>query len=174
MSTALYWWRATRGSSWRAALAIALIGGLLGAVALGTLAGARRTASAYGRYLAAINASDALVNIPGEVPGIPVTRPMTLISRLPGVAASAAYVGLDAFPVIHGRVVYSFQTGGLTGSLTGPSFTSDGFRQDRLSVLTGRLPCRRLHRAGRAHSGPGPEFWRRGRREGDLSPQQLR
>ena len=141
MSTAFYWWRATRGSSWRAALAIALIGGLLGAVALGTLAGARRTASAYGRYLTAINASDALVNIPGEVPGIPVTRPMTLISRLPGVAASAAYVGLDAFPVIHGRVVYSFQTGGLVGGLTGPSFSSDGFRQDRLSVLAGRLPA---------------------------------
>jgi ABC-type lipoprotein release transport system permease subunit len=141
MSTAFYWWRATRRSSWRAALTVALIGGLVGAVALGALAGARRTASAYGRYLASINASDALVNVPGKIPGIPVTRPMTLISRLPGVASAAAYVGLNAFPVIHGKVVYAFQAGGLAGSLTGPSFSSDGFRQDRLSVLAGRLPA---------------------------------
>jgi hypothetical protein len=34
MKAALYWWRATRGNSWRAALTVALIGGLLGAVAL--------------------------------------------------------------------------------------------------------------------------------------------
>jgi hypothetical protein len=51
MSVAVYWWRATRRRSWRSALTVALIGGLLGAVAFGALAGARRTASAYGRYL---------------------------------------------------------------------------------------------------------------------------
>lgn len=68
MRAALYLSRATARRSWRAALAVAIIGGLLGAVALGALAGARRTASAYGRYLASINASDAFVNIPGRLP----------------------------------------------------------------------------------------------------------
>jgi hypothetical protein len=53
MSTAFYWWRATRGSSWRAALAIALIGGLLGAVALGALAGAGRTEPQQGELVLA-------------------------------------------------------------------------------------------------------------------------
>jgi hypothetical protein len=43
---------------WRQALALALLTGLLGGVALGAVAGARRTAGAYQRYLAAINASD--------------------------------------------------------------------------------------------------------------------
>jgi hypothetical protein len=135
MRTALYLSRATARRSWRAALAVALIGGLLGAVALGALAGARRTASAYDRYLASINASDAFVNVPGPVPGMPATRPATLIAGLPGVAASAAYVGLDAYPVVHGHVDDGYLTADLVGSLTGAYF-----RQDRMTVLAGRLP----------------------------------
>jgi hypothetical protein len=59
MSAALYWWRATWRSSWRGAVTVALLSGILGAVALGALAGARRTDSAYGRYLTSINVSDA-------------------------------------------------------------------------------------------------------------------
>lgn len=66
MGTAVYVCRATARRSWRTVLTVALIGGLLGAVALAALAGARRTASAYGRYLASINASDAFVNVPGR------------------------------------------------------------------------------------------------------------
>jgi putative ABC transport system permease protein len=141
MRTALYWSRATRADSWRAVLAMALLGGLLGAVTLGALAGARRTVSAYASYLASIHASDAFVNVPGAVPGVPLTRPMTLISRLPGVAAGAAYVGLNASPVVNGRVDDSFLTNSVTGALSGPSFSADGFGQDRLTVLAGRLPA---------------------------------
>lgn len=141
MRAALYLSRATARRSWRAALAVAIIGGLLGAVALGALAGARRTASAYGRYLASINASDAFVNIPGRLPGMPLTRPITLISRLPGVTSGAAYVGLAANPVVHGRVDDSFGTDDLVGSDAGEHFTSDGFGQDRMTVLAGRLPA---------------------------------
>ncbi|HTW00783.1 MAG TPA: FtsX-like permease family protein [Streptosporangiaceae bacterium] len=140
MRAAFYWWRATRRSTWRSALVVALIAGLLGTVSLAALAGARRTASAYGRYLAATRASDAFVNVPGAVPGIPLTEPLTLISRLPGVTAGAGYIGLDANPVVRGRVVDSFQTDSLTGSYAGPSFTADGFGQDRMTVLAGRLP----------------------------------
>ncbi len=76
-------------------MVLALMGGLLGAVALGALAGARRTATAYGRYLASIHASDVFVNVPGKLPGMPVMRPITLISSLPGVVSHAAYVGLN-------------------------------------------------------------------------------
>jgi hypothetical protein len=140
MRAAFYLSRSTARRSWRAGLAVALIGGLLGAVALGALAGARRTASAYGRYLASSKASDAFVNVPGILPGMPRIRPVTLISRLPGIAGSAAYVGLAASPVFHGRVDDSFLTNGLTGSLAGQHFTSDYFGQDRMTVLAGRLP----------------------------------
>jgi RsiW-degrading membrane proteinase PrsW (M82 family) len=38
VAAALYWWRATRQRSWRVVVVVALIGGLLGTVALGALA----------------------------------------------------------------------------------------------------------------------------------------
>jgi FtsX-like permease family len=141
--TALYWWRSHRSSTWRSLLAIVVVGGLLGASALGALAGARRTASAYSRYLAATNASDAMVNIPGLVPGIPVTRPMTLISHLPGVSQSAVYIGIDAYPVLGGKVDDAWQVNDVTGTLSSSSFGADGFSQDKMTVLAGRLPSPR-------------------------------
>jgi hypothetical protein len=130
VSAALYYWRATRWRSRRSVLVVALICGLLGMVALGALAGARRTDTAYGRYLHAINSSDVFVNVPGPV--LPVIRQ---VERLPGVASAAATVGLNANPVVNGEVNDAWLTNGLTGSLDG-----DGFRQDRLTVLAGRLP----------------------------------
>ena len=140
MRAVFYLSRTTARRSWRATLGVALIGGLLGAVALGALAGARRTASAYGRYLESSKASDVFVNVPGILPGMPRIRPVALISRLPGIAQSAAYLGLAASPVFHGRVDDAFLTNGLIGSYAGAYFTGDYFGQDRMTVLAGRLP----------------------------------
>jgi len=130
VSAAFYYWRGTRWRSRRQVVVVALICGLLGTVALGALAGARRTDTAYGRYLHAINSSDVFVNVPGPV--LPVIRQ---VERLPGVASAAATVGLNANPVVHGKISDGWLTNGLTGSLDG-----DGFRQDRMTVLAGRLP----------------------------------
>ncbi len=135
MRAALYLWRATAQRSWRTVLTVALIGGLFGAVALGAVAGARRTASAYGRYLVSIKASDAFVNVPGMLPGMAATQPIKLIEALPGIAASDAYIGLNANPVVAGRIRDSFLTNSLTGSFDGAYFT-----RDRMTVLAGRLP----------------------------------
>ena len=95
MRTALYLSRATAHRSWRTVLTVALIGGLFGAVALGAVAGARRTASAYGRYLVSTKASDAFINVPGMLPGMASTRPIKLIEALPGITASDAYIGAE-------------------------------------------------------------------------------
>ena len=135
MRAALYLWRATAQRSWRTVLTVALIGGLFGAVALGAVAGARRTASAYGRYLTATKASDAFVNVPGKLPGMAATQPIKLIEALPGITASDAYIGLNANPVVAGRIRDSFLTNSLTGSFDGAYFT-----RDRMTVLAGRLP----------------------------------
>lgn len=135
MSRALYWWRVTARRSWRQALLLALLGGLLGSVALGAVAGARRTSTAYDRYLTSIRASDAFVNVPGRLPAEPVRRPIRLISRLPGILSSATYLGLNARPIIRGRVDMSASGPLLNGSLDG-----EYFRQDRMTVLAGRLP----------------------------------
>jgi hypothetical protein len=77
---------------------VAVIAGLLGAVALGALAGARRTQSAYGRYLRSVRASDVFVDVPG--PLLPVIRD---VEREPGALSAAAWIGLNAEPVIRGR-----------------------------------------------------------------------
>jgi hypothetical protein len=130
MSAALYYWRATRRRSRRQAVVVALLCGLLGTVALGALAGARRTDSACGRYLASINSSDVLVNIPG--PDLAATRQ---VEHLPGVVSGKAWLGLAGEPVVHGRVDDSFLVSGLAGSLGG-----EYFRQDRVTVVAGRLP----------------------------------
>jgi len=135
VSVALACWRPTLRGVWRQALALALLAGLLGGVALGAVAGARRTAAAYQRYLAAISASDVFVNVPGQLPGMPATRPYELISALPGVVGHAAYIGLSGVPLAHGKPVNSFLVNGLNGSLDGEYFS-----QDRATVLAGRLP----------------------------------
>jgi hypothetical protein len=111
-------------------LLIALMGGLLGGVALGALAGARRTDSAYGRYLRSANASDVMVDIPG--PLLPV---LNEVMRVPGASSSAAWVGLNAEPVIKGKIDPAFQTDAIAGSLDG-----EFYRQDKLTVIAGKLP----------------------------------
>jgi hypothetical protein len=66
---------------------------------------------------------------------MPTLRPVKLISSLPGVVASATYVGLNGLPLVHGRIDHSFLTNSLNGSLDGEYFS-----QDRMNVLAGRLP----------------------------------
>ena len=130
MGIAWYTWRASWRRSWRAALAVAVIGGLLGAVGLASLAGARRTDSAYGRYLASINASTVMIDVPGPV--LPVIQH---IEHLPDASSSAAWLGLNATPIVGGKPDSSFLTDGFAGSLDG-----EYFRQDKVTVLAGHLP----------------------------------
>jgi len=134
-TVALACWRPVLRGVWQQALALALLAGLLGGVALGAVAGARRTNAAYERYLTAINASDVGVNVPGQLPGMAATRPYELISSLPGVIAHAAYIGLSGVPLVHGKLDNSFLVNSLNGSLDGEYFS-----QDRATVLAGRLP----------------------------------
>ncbi|MGH3163184.1 MAG: hypothetical protein ACRDOC_14975, partial [Streptosporangiaceae bacterium] len=135
ITVALACWRPSLRGRWRQVLALALLGGLLGGVALGAVAGARRTATAYGHYLTAIKASDVFVNVPGSLPGMSAIRPYELISALPGVVAHAAYIGLSGVPLLHGKPDNSFLVNSLNGSLDGEYFS-----QDRATVLAGRLP----------------------------------
>ena len=130
MTAAWYWWRATWRSSLRPALVVVLLTGLLGAVSMAALAGARRTESAYGRYLQSIHASDLMVNIPSTNTSLIAT-----VEHLPGVRSSVAFAGLDANPVVHGRVDDSFLTNSVESSVDGAFY-----RQDTLTVLSGRLP----------------------------------
>ena len=130
MTAARYWWRTTWWSAWRPALVVVLLTGLLGAVSMAALAGARRTESAYGRYLQSVRASDVMVNIPS-----PDTSLIAKVEHLPGVRSSAAWTGLAANPVVRGRVDDSFLTDSVSSSVDRAFY-----RQDTLTVLSGRLP----------------------------------
>jgi hypothetical protein len=141
MRGALYWWRASARRSWRSALVVALVGGLLGAAALAGVAGARRTSSAYGRYLTSINASDVGVGTPGRLPGVSAARLISLISRLPGITSSAAFLGMNSEPIFHGHIDDAYLSNGLDGSFGSQRAGGEYFRQDRMTVLAGRLPA---------------------------------
>ena len=93
MRVASYRFTATFGRSWGGYLSIVLLIGLVGGLALASLAGARRTASSFGTYLASTNPSNMslLINAPNETQAF---------SRLPDVSHVATYVagGFEAFP----------------------------------------------------------------------------
>src|SRR5215471_13141401 len=80
---------------WRAWTGLALIIALAGGAVLAAAAGASRTDSAYQRFLAQSRASDALIS----PAGIGTTGYDAALGALPGVAASAAVVGINAQPV---------------------------------------------------------------------------
>ena len=80
---------------WRSWALLAVTVGLAGTVVLTAAAGARRTDSAYGRFLAASNAADVLVapdntGFGGYYPAL---------AKLPGVEAMAPVIGVSALPV---------------------------------------------------------------------------
>jgi len=98
---------------------------------MAALAGARRTDSAYGRYLQAAKASDVMIAIPG-----PLLSVVREVEGLHGRLSAAAWLGLNAEPVIDGKLDPSFQTDAIAASLGG-----EYFRQDKMTVLAGKLPA---------------------------------
>ncbi len=82
-------------TGWRGWAVLALLIGLAGGAVLTAAAGARRTASAYPRFLVASRASDVLVGPAGSGLGGYDDAP----ARLPGVAAIAPLVGIQAGPL---------------------------------------------------------------------------
>ena len=84
---------------WRAWLVVALLTGVAGAAVLAAAAGARRTETAYPRFLAWSHASDMLIAPAGSGVG----GYDDALGRLPGVEAVAPVVGLNIELVPGGR-----------------------------------------------------------------------
>jgi hypothetical protein len=80
---------------WRAWVSLAVLVALAGGCVLATVAGARRTGSAYQRFLQASKASDVLVSPAGTG----LDGYYRALARLPSVAAVAPIVGLSFLPV---------------------------------------------------------------------------
>src|ERR1700722_9843842 len=125
---------------WTGYLAITLLLGLVGGLAIGSIAAARRTQGAYPAYLAATNPSDLTVltglSGPGNTPGYDPAV-IKKIAALPGVRHVASYAGLNvAILGLDGHAVAAPYIGGARpGGLGGEYFTTD-----RVTAVQGRLP----------------------------------
>jgi FtsX-like permease family len=135
---AWYRFRCTWGERWPGYLALVLLLGLLGGLAMGSVAAARRTQAAFPAYLASTNPSDltVLTGLYGAA-GSKGYDPATIakIAALPGVRHVSNYEGLNVAVLGPGQNQQE-QAGsqGLNGSLDGEYFTTD-----RVTVVQGRM-----------------------------------
>jgi hypothetical protein len=144
LRVAWYRFRATFRSRWAGLLALVLLIGLLGGVALGAVAGARRTQSSFPAYVAGTNPSDLVVgtaifnpDIGGKAGYDPVA--VAKIARLPHVRQVRTLTGFNPNIVVlrsfHGQPApVGAQPPRLVASGDGEYST-----QDRVVVTQGRL-----------------------------------
>ena len=126
---AAYWFRATLRSRWRGYLGIVVLLGITGGLSLFALAGARRTQSAYPRFLRDANVSTMAVDTGQYDPETVAT-----IASLPEVERSSVYVAPLVARIAHGKPVFN-ETIEALASLDGRFFD-----QDRFTPTQGRLP----------------------------------
>src|SRR5579859_6261477 len=145
--------RAELRQQWRAWLALAVLLGIVGGIALAAAAGARRTDAAYPRLLRQSHAADLLVS-PARSGFHGYFR---ALGRLPEVSSADAAAFLQMSLAVHGASPYS----GMVAEAS--PFGGEGTLVDRVRVLAGHMfdPAdpravvisRTL--ADRAHVGPG-------------------
>jgi hypothetical protein len=137
---AWYRFRRTLRRRWGGYLALTLLLGLVGGLAMGSVAAARRTQTAFPAYLASTDPSDltVLTGLNG-VAGSRGYDPAVIakIAALPQVRHVATYLGLNAAVLRPGTAPGQAQTSGtqgLSGSLDGEFFTTD-----KVTIVAGRM-----------------------------------
>jgi putative ABC transport system permease protein len=117
-------------TGWRGWAALALLTAIAGGAVLAAAAGARRTDSAFPRFLRSTAAADVLVG-PAQsgIGGYDIA-----VGRLPGVAQIAPVVGLAALPVTAGGSVDQ------AAEVVAPLDGRLGVRLQRPRMLAGRQP----------------------------------
>ena len=129
-TVAWYRFRSTFGNRWGGYLAVVLLVGLVGGLALGAVAAARRTQAAFPAYLASTNPSDltVLTGYPGFDPTL-----IRKIAALPHVRQVESYARLDA-AILAPNGAVTVNALGLQGSIDG-----EYFNQDRVTIVQGRM-----------------------------------
>jgi hypothetical protein len=134
---------------WRAWLGLALLIGLAGAAAVATAAGARRTETAYPRFVQAQNGYDLITGgFPGNIdPG----RALAQMETLPEVGQWARVdVAASSAILPSGRVAPPPELMAVTDLMGGA-----GFRLNRFKVISGRMVTY-AHPARRSSTSPPP------------------
>ena len=145
LQVAFYRFRVTFALHRAGYVGIVVLVGLLGGLALGAVAGARRTQSSFPSYLAASNSSDlgvvsgVLNPLLGSNKGFDPAR-VQRIASLPDVRSARSEVGLDVLP-LHADGT-PLEVAGLQPSAGNGLGSVDGAElvQDRVTVVQGRLP----------------------------------
>ncbi len=134
---AWYRFRATFGDRWGGYLALVLLVGLVGGLALGAVAVARRTQAAFPAYLASTNPSDltVLTGVSDPTSGSGGYDPALVhkIAGLPDVRRVESYVGLNV-AILKPNGSPAVGAPGLRGSVNG-----EYFNQDRVTIVQGRM-----------------------------------
>ncbi len=145
LPVAWYRFRATFGRRWGGYVTLVLLIGLVGGLALGSIAGARRTQSSFPTYLASTNPSNlngvtSFINPMSGDAGLgynPTIDPT--IAHLPHVEAVDGESGLNIIPLGRGGVPESPAAYPATAGEALGLDTSAGANLDTPSVIQGRL-----------------------------------
>jgi hypothetical protein len=142
LRVARYRSRGTFGQRWGGYLSLVLLVGLVGGVALGALASARRTQSSYSTYLASTNPSDLSLGTALFSPALGFTTGydaalVRTIAHLPHVTRVESYSSIYGSPLQPNgqptRAGYNANIN-VDGSIDGEYFS-----QDRVTVVAGRM-----------------------------------
>lgn len=133
MGIIAYWVRAELRQRWTTWTAIAVIVGVGGGLVIGVIAGARRTHTAYPRFLAAANAPDLVVDPDFEADSSDFLADLASVD---GVDRKT-----DARAMTIGRVVDGVVDAGTLGSAIASVDGDRYYTHDRVKVLDGRLPA---------------------------------
>ncbi len=134
--------RVTLGRRWQGYLAIVLLMGLVGGLAMGAIAGARRTQSSFPIFLASTNPSNLSVGTALYNPALGFTTGynaplIRVIQHLPYVKRAESYAALYAYPLgADGLPTTAARSANVNdeGSVNGLFFN-----QDRVTVVQGRM-----------------------------------
>jgi hypothetical protein len=128
-----YWFRAGLARRWTSYLAIVLLVGLVGGIAIGSVSAARRTQSSFNVFLKGTNPSDMSVLLGA-------TNQTAALSRLPLVrhvaTASFSLLGFPAGRNGAPEVPPAIESGDVA---TFGSMRDEYFSEDKLSVVQGRM-----------------------------------
>ncbi len=142
MRVAAFRHRATFAQRRSGYLTLVLLVGLVGGLALGSIAAARRTQSSFTSYLASTNPSDLGISVfggastGGGTPPTYSTSAVKAIAHLPGVSHVEAGIPLAAAPLAPNGAP---DVGSINDVQPVVSVNGLYFGQDRLAVVTGHL-----------------------------------
>jgi len=133
---ARYRFRATLGRRWSSYVALTLLIGLVGGVAMGSMTAGRRTYASYPRFLASTNPSDLVVQPftrPAYSPGF--VRQIAGLPHVKGVAVAVPFTAVTLTPGGRLRTVLLAHVQ-LAASVASPHGLYSG--QDRVTIIRGR------------------------------------